>query len=150
MSPRWMAPRGAVRRGEERSLVQKGAADTRAYEEARFASCLGSARTGAPPRRVLLFHLPPRSRCVAGCPLQSTRPQQPLRRVVVCTLQHLPPPFASLNIPFGPPETTNSFGCTLAIGLLCRCRCCADLLCPPNLLICNPAGECPGTAFYRG
>lgn len=38
-------PSADVRRGKERSLVQKGTADMRAYNEAFFTSCLSYART---------------------------------------------------------------------------------------------------------
>lgn len=41
-------------------------------------------------------------------------------------------PFASLNIPFGPPEATRCFDCTSTVGLMPRSLCCAGLLYPPT------------------
>lgn len=55
-------------------------------------------------------------------------------------------PFASLNTPFGPPESTKCFDYTLSSGLLCQSLCCAGLLCPPHR---NPAGVCLGVQFGK-
>lgn len=69
-------PSADVRRGKERSLVQKGLTDMRAYNEARFTSCLSYARVWAPSHCVLLPPFSPRAGAPVTAFLQSSHLKQ--------------------------------------------------------------------------
>lgn len=141
-----------AKRGKDRSPVQKGPTDMRAYNEAYFTSRLSYARTWAPsPMSSCSAHGGWVARCLRAEQPAPAAPAEGCCLHIAALLQiHRLSPFASLNIPFGSPEATRCFDCTLTVGLMCRSLRCAGLLYPPpNLLICNLAGVCLGAQFGK-